>query len=119
MVCGYQDCVWGSPSAVVWWEATDLVQYCVVSTLSGRIVLLNLSRGIWVSSGLSLLSIYIGTGSALMLHETTVCTVSQSFNLVDSDRGELKWIPPGNKNYLILIFQGDHNGLSEGVEAYI
>jgi hypothetical protein len=32
--------VWGSPSAVVWWEGTDLVQYCVVSTLSSRIVLL-------------------------------------------------------------------------------
>jgi hypothetical protein len=40
VVCGYQACVWGSPSAVVWWEGTDLVQYCVVSTLSGKIVLL-------------------------------------------------------------------------------
>jgi hypothetical protein len=34
---GYQDCVWGSPSAVVWWEGTDLVQYCMVSTFSGKI----------------------------------------------------------------------------------
>ncbi len=32
--------MWGSPSTVVWWEGTDLVQYCVVSTLSGKIVLL-------------------------------------------------------------------------------
>jgi len=35
--------MWGSPSAVVWWEGTDLVQYYVVSTLSGKIGLLAIS----------------------------------------------------------------------------
>jgi hypothetical protein len=27
-----QECLWGSPSAVVWWESTDLVQFCVIAT---------------------------------------------------------------------------------------